>query len=265
MSKDDFFIGWADTPDVDRRFFMRAGIAGLAVSGGIAGTVAALQKPAGHGTWAMGDIREWRGIATADPYAMLRTNDIDGTPRTALLGCQGKCGVSERIGSLAGKPVIVKGSLIQRGRHAMIAVIDGMDWIAEDTAGSAAGLEFPAPVPLTDVSLSGEILDSKCWFGAMRPSNGKVHKACASLCIRSGIPPAFYVKDVREQKALMIMTDRGGTRFGNDFLEYVADPVRVSGKVFRQGDLLLLETSVEDICHIEKPVCATSRQTGSVL
>ena len=246
MSKDDFFIGWADTPEVDRRFFLRAGFAGLAVTSGVAGTVAALQRPAGKGTWAMGDIREWRGIATAEPYAMLRTRDIDGAPRTALLGCQGKCGVSARIGALAGKPVVVKGSLIQRGPHAMIAVIDGMDWIAEDSAGETASLEFPEPVALTDISLKGEILDSKCWFGAMRPSEGKVHKACASLCIRSGIPPAFYVKDIREQKALMIMTENGGP-FGHDILEYVADPVQISGKVLQRGDLLWLDTAAVKI------------------
>jgi len=246
MSKDDFFIGWAETPDIDRRFFFKAGIAGLTFTGGIAGSVAALQRGGGTGSWAMGEIREWRGIATAEPYAMLRTRDIDGSPRTALLGCQGKCGVSARIGSHAGKPVVVKGSLIQRGAHAMIAVVDGMDWIAEDASGVASGLEFPTKVAVTDVSLTGEILDSKCWFGAMRPSEGKVHKSCASLCIRSGIPPAFYVKDVRDQTALMIMTD-GGEAFGHDILEYVADPVSISGSVYQQDNILWLDTATSKI------------------
>ena len=246
MSKDDFFIGWADTPAVDRRFFFTAGLGLLAGTAAVGGGVAALQRPGGTGSWAMGDIREWRGVATAEPYAMLRTTDIDGTPRTALLGCQGKCGVSARIGALAGKPVIVKGSLIQRGPNAMIAVIDGMDWIAEDPSGDASGLAFPVPVSLGYISLKGEILDSKCWFGAMRPSEGKVHKACASLCIRSGIPPAFYVKDVREQSALMIMTDIGAG-FGHDILEYVADPVQVRGTVWQQGNLLLLDTVAANI------------------
>ena len=249
MSKDDFFIGWAETPDADRRFFLKAGIGGAALTAALAGTVSAFQRPAGMGSWAMGDIREWRGIATSDPYPMLRTTDIDGAPRTALLGCQGKCGVSARIGSHTGKPVIVKGSLIQRGAHAMIAVVDGMDWIAEDPGADVGGLAFPAPVMLSDVTLKGEILDTKCWFGAMRPSEGKVHKSCASLCIRSGIPPAFYVKDIREQKALMIMTD-GGAAFGEDILEFVADPVEVSGKVSRMGDLLLVDTSAAQIKRV---------------
>ncbi|MEM9740198.1 MAG: hypothetical protein AAF829_10040 [Pseudomonadota bacterium] len=246
MSQGDFFIGWADTPAMDRRFFFRAGLALMAGTAMTAGMVAALQEAAGPGDWAMGDIREWRGIATSQPYAMLRTLDLDGEPRTALPGCQGKCGVSARIGALADKPVVVKGSLIQRGRHAMIAVVDGMDWMVEDTGGEVGALAFPVPEPVTDVSLQGEILDSKCWFGAMRPSEGKVHKSCASLCIRGGIPPAFYVKDRADQAALLIMTDAGAAH-GTDLLEFIADPVAISGSVKRFGDLLLLDAPVSAI------------------
>ena len=140
MSKDDFFIGWADTPKVDRRFFFGAGLGLMAGTAATAGGIAALQHPMGPGDWNMGELREWRGIATAEPYAMLRTTDLDGTPRTALLGCQGKCGVSAKIGALAGKPVVVQGSLIQRGPHSMIAVIDGLDWIREDKSGNVGAI-----------------------------------------------------------------------------------------------------------------------------
>ncbi len=249
MSKDDFFIGWAETPKVDRRFFFGAGLALLAGTAATAGGVAALQRPMGKGDWNMGEIREWRGIATAEPYAMLRTTDLDGTPRTALLGCQGKCGVSAKIGALAGKPVIVQGSLIQRGTHSMIAVIDGLDWIREDAGGDIDGLAFPKPEPVMEVSLNGEILDTKCWFGAMRPSSGKVHKACASLCIRGGLPPAFYVKDPQDQSALMIMTS-GGFGHNKDLLPYVADPVSITGQVQRFGDLFLLDAPVSTISRL---------------
>jgi len=246
MSKDDFFIGWAETPKADRRFFLGAGLGLLAGTAAIGTGIAALQRRVGPGTWNMGEVRAWRGIATAEPYGMLRTLDLDGTPRTALLACQGKCGVSAKIGALAGKPVIIQGSLIQRGAHAMIAVIDGLDWIREDVEGSVGDLAFPDPEPLMQVTLNGEILDTKCWFGAMRPSEGKVHKACASLCIRGGLPPAFYVKTPQDQKALMIMTS-GGFGHNKDLLPYVADPVAITGQVQRFGDLFLLDAPVSAI------------------
>jgi hypothetical protein len=249
MSKDDFFIGWAETPDVDRRFMLGAGLSIITGTTAVGIGIAARQRPVGSGTWNMGEIREWRGIATAEPYGMLRTLDLDGTERTALLACQGKCGVSAKIGALAGKPVVVKGSLIQRNAHAMIAVVDGLDWIREDPDGSIDGLAFPDPEPIMDVTLSGEIMDTKCWFGAMRPARGKIHKSCASLCIRGGLPPAFYVRDLQDQTALMVMTS-GGYGHNKDLLPYVAEAVSITGQLQRFGDLFLLDAPVSAITRL---------------
>jgi hypothetical protein len=242
-----FFIGWADTPPADRRFFLRAGLGLTAAAGGLGLGLAALQQAPGPGHWDPDAIREWRGIVSAEPYAMLRTNDLGPGPRTALLSCLGKCGVAARIGALAGQPVVVTGSLIQRGPHAMIAVDEVGDWIRHDAgARPDAALDFPVPQLLGEVSLAGEILDSKCWFGAMRPSTGKVHKACASLCIRGGIPPAFFVRGAGQQGALMIMST-GGRAYGPELLGLVGEAVRLSGRVFRRGDLLVLDADMAAI------------------
>ncbi len=247
---DPMFIGWADTPPADRRFFLRASI-GLTTAAGLLGFgMAALQRSPGTGRWDSEAVREWRGIVSAEPYAMLRTNDLGGGPRTALLSCLGKCGVAARIGALAGQAVVVKGSLIQRGTHSMLAVDEDGDWIRSDlNAAADPALAFPAGQPLGDVSLTGEILDSKCWFGAMRPADGKVHKACAALCIRGGIPPAFYARSSNGQGALMILT-AGGRAHGPGLLSLVADPVRVSGMVQRVGDLLVLDAPLAQIRRV---------------
>lgn len=246
MSKDDFFIGWADTPTPDRRFFLASGLALLGGTAVTATTLSSRQSAPGRGIWTMGDVRDWHGVITATPYPMLRTLDLDGTPRTVLLSALGKCGVSARIGALAGQSVVVQGSLIARGRNAMIAVKDGLDWIARAAPNTEANLTFPQIETLGDVTLRGEILDSKCWFGAMRPSAGKVHKSCASLCIRGGLPPAFYVKDRKNQKVLMIMTDRGHGH-STDLLPFVADPVEITATAQRWGNLILLDGPVSAI------------------
>jgi hypothetical protein len=251
--REPLFIGWADTPPVDRRFFLRAGIGLTAASAALGFGLAALQQAPGSGQWDPDAVREWRGIVSAEPYALLRTNDLGGGPRTALLSCLGKCGVAARIGALAGGRVVVKGSLIQRGQQAMIAVDEDGDWIRRDeaagtTAGDAA-LAWPQAQPVGSVTLVGEVLDAKCWFGAMRPSEGKVHKACAALCIRGGIPPAFFARGPGQQGALMIMTS-GGRAHGPGLLGLVADPVRVSGQVLRMGDLLLLDAAPSQIVRV---------------
>src|SRR5690349_19376703 len=61
------------------------------------------------------------------------------------------------------------------------------------------------------VSLRGEIVDSKCFLGAMRPGNGKTHKACAMLCIAGGVPPMFVTRDSagREEYYLLAGPDGG--------------------------------------------------------
>lgn len=246
------FIGWAETPPADRRYFLRAGLGLTAAAGALGFGLAALQQPPGTGTWDPDAVRTWRGIVTAEPYAMLRTLDLGGGqgPRTALLSCLGKCGVAARIGALHGQAVVVKGSLIQRGTQAMIAVDEDGDWIARDDAAGRAGVDpalaFPQGQPLGEVTLAGEILDSKCWFGAMRPSSGKAHKACAALCIRGGIPPAFFARGRDGQGSLLIMTS-GGRAHGAGLLALVADPVRVSGRVSRVGDLLMLDAPLAQI------------------
>lgn len=250
-SDEPMFIGWADTPAADRRFLLRAGL-GLASGAGLLGFgLASLQRRPGPGRWDPDAVREWRGIVTAQPYAQLRTHDLGGGPRTALLSCLGKCGVNARIDSLAGQPVVVRGSLIQRGPHSMIAVDESADWIRPDADAPRAdpALGLPQAQLLGAVDLHGEILDSKCWFGAMRPSTGRVHKACASLCIRGGIPPAFFARDSQGRGSLLILT-AGGRAHGPGLLAFVADPVRVVGRVLRQGDLLVLDASLAQIQRV---------------
>lgn len=247
MSKQDFFIGWSDEmPQRDRRFFLRAGIGLSLGTVGLAAGLGALQEAPNTGRWTMGDVREWRGCVTDHPYAMLRTRDLDGTPRTALLACQGKCGVSARIRSYAGRPVVVRGSLIARDKYAMIAVTDEANWIEAAPNIDIDELLFPQPQDLGQMTLKGAILDSKCWFGAMSPAEGKVHKACASLCIRGGIPPAFFVKDRREQTALLLMTNSGGAH-DQTLLPFVADPVEMTGDIKRWGDLFLFDGPVTNL------------------
>jgi hypothetical protein len=248
--KDSFFIGWAETSRADRRHYLKFGLGFTVTSGMLGFGLAALQPSPGKGRWDPDLVREWRGLVTGDPYAMLRTKDLGAGPSTVLLSCLGKCGVAARIGALSGQAVIVTGSLIQRGQHAMIAVDEAGPWIRRDeTIQPDTSLRFPNSELLGEVELTGEILDSKCWFGAMRPSEGKVHKSCASLCIRGGIPPAFFARGPGGQDSLMIMSSKGRA-YGPELLSLVGDLVRLRGRVFRQGNLLWLDTTLKDIRRI---------------
>lgn len=249
--RNDFFIGWSpDMPKADRRTFLLSGIAMTLAGAGIAAGVASQQRPVGPGQWNQGAIRDWRGRIFADPYPMIRTADIDGTVRTAFLSCMGKCGVRDRLRALEDGEAIITGSLIHRGPHAMIAVIDGADWV-RPVSGTRLDPAFDMPRArvLGEASLKGEILDTKCWFGAMRPAQGKVHKSCAALCIQAGLPPALFTQDTQGNERIFIMTDSDGPH-GDAILPLVADPVEVSGTVIARGETLYLDSPASAITRI---------------
>ena len=247
MSQDnDFFIGWSkDNPAVDRRFFALSGVALLGLTGAGAAAMGFHQVGGGPGRWDQGAVFEWTGLITSTPYPMLLTRDQDGTIKTALLSCMNKCTPELMINKYADGPVTIRGSAIRRGERLMIATQDDGSWITPAPDADVSDLSWEAEEALGPVDLKGQIMDSKCWFGAMRPGEGKVHKACAALCIRSGLPPAFFVRSLRAQKQLLVMTDEQGAPLSQAILPYVADRLQLRGEVTRRGDLLMLKTAVD--------------------
>lgn len=237
--RDDFFIGWADaTPPTRRRFFGlaaagAAGAATLALGFGARGT------PGGDGGWDQSAFQSFEGALTAKPYPMLRTRTPQGGVQSLLLAAQGKCGVRQRVAEHEGRAVRLRGSLIARGKRGMIALADA-DWLETLPGPSDPQLASPSLELLEQITLQGEILDAKCWLGAMRPGHGKPHKACARLCIKSGAPPAFFAfAGPAPLRALLLMDSDGGPANARA-LPLVGDPVRLTGRLVRQADVLYL-------------------------
>ena len=84
-----------------------------------------------------------------------------------------------------------------------------------------------ASAPLGGATLAGEIIDPKCYFGAMKPGEGKIHKACATLCLRGGIPPMFMTTDEQGRHVYYLLTKPDGRGSNHDKLQRVP----VSGEV----------------------------------
>src|SRR5262249_47707822 len=96
-------------------------------------------------------------------------------------------------------------------------------------------------------TLRGEIIDPKCHSGAMKPGDGKAHKACAVLCLRGGIPPIF----LDDSGARYLLLDEGGNALHGESLDailpFVGDRVEVRGSTSASGDLKFLQTDVHQI------------------
>ncbi len=61
------------------------------------------------------------------------------------------------------------------------------------------------------VTLTGEIVDTKCHLGVMNPGEGKVHRDCAVRCISGGAPPVSGA-DQEGDTRLLLLTGADGRR-----------------------------------------------------
>ena len=245
MTRDEFFVGWLRPPAGYVRFLRPVAFLLLLAAGVIAVLVAVGQRSPGTGSWD-GDRRvTFRGIVYAEPYALIRVLDEkENKVRTILLVEESKFGAAERVRPFVGQSVQVAGTLLHRDDR----------WMLELAAGDE-GLRPVAPLLLPEpkrgephpVELRGEIIDSKCYLGAMKPGGGKTHKACAALCVSGGVPPMFVSRDAGGKETFYLLTAPDGGPMRDEVLPFVGDPVEVRGVVEGRDDLRLLRAGAADI------------------
>jgi hypothetical protein len=252
-SRDDpFFIGWLPVPPGYVRFLVPV-VAVLLAAAAVSGALLAFgQCSPGTGTWDEDTNRSFEGVAYASPYALLRVaGERPGDPpRTILLVEEGKFGAADRVRPFDGLPVRVRGTLLHRDERWMLELT------ADETGIQAVGtmspeeerrLRRPPPRDLGRVTLRGEIIDSKCYLGAMKPGGGKTHKACAALCLSGGVPPMFVTRDAAGQETYYLLTNPEGGPVGQAAVEYVGDPVELTAALEQQDDLRTLKVTAANI------------------
>jgi hypothetical protein len=101
-----------------------------------------------------------------------------------------------------------------------------------------------------ETTLLGEIIDPKCYFGAMKPGEGKVHKSCAILCVSGGIPPVLKVSSPSSNEYYLLLHDNGSP-VNEAVLDYIAEPVEITGHLESMDDWWVLyinpETSIKKL------------------
>ena len=238
----DFYVGYLPLPQHHRRFL----IVLLPVIGLLAVLVSFIlssqQSDPGDGNWDLASTTTLTGRVTVDPYPILSVPGSEGAPeRQILLITMGKVGGDGFTQPVAGEWITVTGYLIARDGRTMLTVEHAPTDIA--VAPNSPAREPRRTISLGRHRLRGEIIDPKCYFGAMKPGEGKVHKACATLCIAGGIPPMFVTRSEAGERTYYLLTDSEGNGLRGDALEallpFVADPVRIEGEVDRWGDLLV--------------------------
>lgn len=229
-----FYVGYLPTPRPLVRFLRVFVPVTLWTLATVAALISATATDPGPAVWNDGHAQTFRGTLVRWPYPMLVESDgpLDGSTNTAssvrLLIETGKRGVSRPLEALEGRAVVISGWTLERSGQRMIELEPDAAALKADERVAA---DLGTPVPLGTVTLRGEIVDSKCYLGAMKPGNEKPHKACATLCIRGGVPPVLIERGADGTTRATLLADSGGGPLGPDAWQYVADPIELRGEL----------------------------------
>jgi hypothetical protein len=244
VDHDEFYVGYLPKAPTGVARAVRAAVAGFVVVGIVSAVVIAgsFRKPAAA-EWG-DDPVTLRGVVRESPYPMLQFADKSGAKHLALIVDGGKHGAAARVKGMEGATAEVRGTVLQRDGRMMIELEEGADAIKDQMQAAAKPLEFGKGEM---VKVRGEIIDPKCFLGAMKPGEGKLHKACAIRCISGGIPPMLAERNAAGGITYYLLVREDGGPMNQRVLPYVAEPVEVSGRVETADDLRVLRVAADGI------------------
>jgi len=240
------YVGYLPAPPAHRRFFMRTIPLMAVAAAALAALLAFSQRDPGDAVKTSAQ-RDFVGVLLEYPYPMLVniSSDAPNKPVVSLLVQPGKHGAQSRTAGLDGHMVRIIGTTLNRDGRRLIELAASPDAVTEIPAPSQPKtLRIAA---LGAQTLRGEIIDSQCYMGAMKPGDGKSHKTCATLCIAGGVPPMLVTHDQSGAAAYYILTTRDGQSAGALVTPYLGVPVEITGDLQSWSDLKLLQTDADSI------------------
>jgi len=226
-----FYVGYLKTPLRLIRFLAFVSILVVLLADGLALVLYRLQADRPSGRWGENGEIAISGTLVARPYPMVMVAaSADRPARVALLVSVGKVGAPATARDLDGKAVTVYGYPLLRDDLTVLQLSRDLN--------DAAANEAPRAIPVVELgvrTLTGQIEDAKCFFGAMNPGEGKVHKACASLCLLGGIPPLFITRDAQGHITYRILADEDGGPISDLAADRASEVLTLTGKLSRLG------------------------------
>ncbi len=243
---DEFYTGYLSEapPGIARR--VRAAVIALFILAvAVAGVLIAGQKGFSAAVYEFGTFRDFEGVVEEKPYPTLTVErpghagdtatSTAAASRLYLVG-PGKLGAEGVVEGLDGQRVKLHGSLLYRDDQTMVEVVP--ESVAATAGAPSTGT---AEASLGSHTLTGRIVDSKCFLGIMKPGATKPHRACATRCIAGGIPPLFVVSDAEGPAAYLMLVGTDGRAVNQEILELIDEPLEITGEVTRLDDLMILK------------------------
>ncbi len=245
--RDDFYVGYRPRMARGLARFVSRIVAALLLGAALLGwAIPALHRAYDAARSDFRDVREFHGILLAEPaphLVVLRPGETGSraASRYLLVG-RGKSGPRIDVAALDGRWARVTGTLIYRDDQTLLSVKAAE---AAEPRGALDPAALGRGEPLGRFTLRGEIVDSKCFIGTMRPGNTKVHRGCAVRCIAGGVPPVLLVRDESAAALYFLLVAPDGSAVNDRVLDLVAEPVEIEGEVVRLDDVFVLKADPE--------------------
>lgn len=214
--------------------------------------LASFQKKFSASNFEFGKRTEIKGIYFNNPVPVLKViagKDTWGNVSyiTIPLVGYGKHGAEtaimelekERNVSFNNKELTLKGTLLYSDGKTWLQVSKEENPVINVGKDADASL-LPQQKDLGVQKIKGEIIDPKCYFGVMKPGEGKVHRDCAIRCILGGIPPVLKVMNEKGEKNYYLLVGPNGEKMNETVRDYVAEPVEVEARAVQQDDWVVL-------------------------
>ena len=209
------------------------------------------QKGFSTANFEFGSLTEIEGVLLTEPVPSLSliNEENPASRQEILLVSFGKTGARNDIRameeaegtSLHGAKVRLSGTLIYGDGKTLLELTERNRSLME-VIESAHPNQLPMMEVLGEATFKGEIIDPKCYFGVMKPGDGKIHRSCAVRCIAGGIPPVLKVASSTGAHQYHILLGPNGEYLNDEVLKYVSEPIEVGGRVEQFGDWKVLYT-----------------------
>ena len=249
----EFYIGWMPKAPASFATYLRKVLLTiLAVVITVGVLVGLSQKKFSTGNFEFGTLTEVKGIYFNQPVPCIKVvngKDILGrfSYITIPLVGFGKMGAEavisdiekEKHVSFNQKEISLKGTLLYDDGK-LLMQIDGNDKPLVRIGENADASLLPALENLGEMQIKGEIIDPKCYFGVMKPGQGKPHKDCAIRCILGGIAPVLRVTNDEGAANYYLIVGAHGERMNEAVKDFVAEPVTLHARAVRYDDWIVL-------------------------
>jgi nitrite reductase/ring-hydroxylating ferredoxin subunit len=239
-TSDNFFNGWLGALDVNtknavKRFVFPAMLIGFI----FLFSFTLSQKKIANSAYVFNEVAEYTGVVSNIPFPHIlftKGKDIFGNPIHEVLPLVNawKFGADALITNWnktnENGVATIQGTIIIRDS------VKAMELTNKENSFLASKSQSinikPVIEKLGAVTIKGEIIDPKCYLGAMNPGEGKPHRSCAIRCISGGIMPMITYTE-NNQKKYAVLLGENGEKINKQVLDFVAEPIEITGVLYK--------------------------------